>query len=76
VLEPLVGSEQGAYPVEPPQATVISRIVQEAVCPVIVMLDATNPGFVNEAAQRGIFAYINDGDPRELQSALDIVLRR
>ena len=32
--------------------------------------------FVNEAAKRGIFAYISHGDPEELQSALDIVLRR
>jgi response regulator NasT len=40
------------------------------------MLDASDPRFVNEAAQRGIFAYITDRDPQELQSALDIVLRR
>jgi response regulator NasT len=54
----------------------ISGIVQEAACPVIAVLDASDPQFVNEAAQRGIFAYITDGDPQELQSALDIVLRR
>jgi AmiR/NasT family two-component response regulator len=54
----------------------ISGIVQEATCPVIAVLDASDPRFVNEAAQRGIFAYITDGDPQELQSALDIVLRR
>jgi response regulator NasT len=54
----------------------ISGIVQEAACPVIAVLDASDPQFINEAAQRGIFAYITDGDPRELQSALDIVLRR
>jgi AmiR/NasT family two-component response regulator len=54
----------------------ISGIVQEAACPVIAMLDASDPQFVNEAAQRGIFAYITDSDPQELQSALDIVLRR
>jgi AmiR/NasT family two-component response regulator len=54
----------------------ISGIVQEAACPVIAVLDASDPRFVNEAAQRGIFAYITDGDPQELQSALDIVLRR
>jgi response regulator NasT len=54
----------------------ISGIVQEAACPVIAVLDASDPEFVNEAARRGIFAYITDGDPQELQSALDIVLRR
>ena len=33
--------------------------------------------FIREAAKRGIFAYITDGhDPEELQSSIDIVLRR
>ena len=32
--------------------------------------------FVTEAAKRGIFAYITDGDSVEIQSAIDIVLRR
>ena len=54
----------------------ISGIVQEATCPVIAVLDAGDPDFVNEAAQRGIFAYITHGDLQELQGALDIVLRR
>ena len=54
----------------------ISRIVQEAACPVIALLEGEDPEFVNEAAKRGVFAYIADGDPDELQSAVDIVLRR
>ena len=54
----------------------ISRIVQEAACPVIAMLEGEDPEFINEAAKRGIFAYVTDGDPEELQSAVDIVLRR
>jgi AmiR/NasT family two-component response regulator len=54
----------------------ISRIVQEAACPVIALLEAKDPEFVNEAAQRGIFAYVEDGDSDRLQSSLDIVLRR
>jgi AmiR/NasT family two-component response regulator len=54
----------------------ISRIVQEAACPVIAILETSDPDFVNEAAKRGVFAYITDGDPEELQSAIDIVLRR
>jgi AmiR/NasT family two-component response regulator len=54
----------------------ISRIVQEAACPVIAILETSDPEFVNEAAKRGVFAYITDGDPEELQSAIDIVLRR
>ena len=54
----------------------ISRIVQEAACPVIAILETSDPDFVNEAAKRGVFAYITDGDPEQLQSAIDIVLRR
>ena len=54
----------------------ISRIVQEAACPVIAILESKDSEFVNEAAKRGIFAYVTDGDPEELQSAVDIVLRR
>ncbi len=54
----------------------ISRIVREAACPVIALLRIDDPAFVSEAAKRGIFAYITDGDPTEIQSAIDIVLRR
>jgi AmiR/NasT family two-component response regulator len=55
----------------------IDRIVQEARCPVIAILHVQDRGFINEAAKRGIFASIVDGgDPEELQSAIDIVLRR
>lgn len=55
----------------------IDRIVHEAACPVIAVLDVQDRNFINEAAKRGIFAYIADGeDPQEMQSAIDIVLRR
>jgi response regulator NasT len=54
----------------------IARIVHEAACPVIAILEVADPDFVNEAAKRGIFAYIVGGEATELQSALDIVLRR
>jgi AmiR/NasT family two-component response regulator len=54
----------------------IERIVQEAACPVIVLIHAPDPGFVAEAAKRGVFAYIVDGDAAELQNSIDIVLRR
>jgi response regulator NasT len=54
----------------------ISRIVREAACPVIALLHTDDAAFVTEAAKRGIFAYITDGDPAEIQSAIDIVLRR
>jgi AmiR/NasT family two-component response regulator len=54
----------------------ISRIVREAACPVIALLETDDAGFVDEAAKRGVFAYLVDGNPEQLQSALDIVLRR
>jgi len=55
----------------------ISEIVREASCPVIALLERKDPAYVNEAATRGVFAYIvADGDPDDLQSAIDITLRR
>jgi response regulator NasT len=54
----------------------ISEIVREASCPVIALLEADDPVWVNEAAKRGIFAYIVDGHAEEMQSAIDITLRR
>ena len=58
----------------------IEKIVQEAFCPVILLIHEPNPGFVREAARRGIFAYITDSDKEddafEWQNAIDIVLRR
>lgn len=55
----------------------ISKIVHEAACPVIALLDFDDPAYVGEAAKRGVFAYVvTDDDPTELQSALDITLRR
>ncbi len=55
----------------------IGNIVHEAACPVIALLDATNQGYVDEAAKRGVFAYVvMDGDSGDLQNALDITLRR
>jgi response regulator NasT len=54
----------------------ISEIVREAACPVIAILHARDPAYGHEAAKRGVFAYIIDGTPDELQSALDITLQR
>ena len=56
--------------------TLIAEIVHEASCPVIALLSARDPAYVREAAKRGIFAYIVDTTPEELQSAIDITLQR
>ncbi len=68
----LVGlGESSAHALE-----LISEIVREASCPVIAILHAGDPAYVHEAAKRGVFAYIIDGTPEELQSAIDITLQR
>jgi AmiR/NasT family two-component response regulator len=54
----------------------IEKIVQEAACPVIVLLHAPDSAFVKEASKRGVFAYITDADSTDWQSSIDIVLRR
>src|SRR5881398_1365914 len=54
----------------------IGEIVREAWCPVIALLSTKDPGYVHEAAKRGIFAYILHDDPVELASAIDITLQR
>ncbi len=54
----------------------IEQIVQEAACPVIVLIHAPDPRFIKEASKRGIFAYISDADAEDWQSSIDIVLRR
>jgi AmiR/NasT family two-component response regulator len=54
----------------------IEQIVRESTCPVIALLSAEEPAYVREAAKRGVFAYIVDTTPEELQSAIDITLQR
>jgi response regulator NasT len=56
--------------------TLISEIVREAHCPVIALLSVEDPVYVKEAAKRGVFAYIVDTTPDELQSAIDVTLQR
>jgi AmiR/NasT family two-component response regulator len=68
----LVGlGESSAHALE-----LISEIVREASCPVIAILHAGDPAYIHEAAKRGVFAYIVDGSPDELQSAIEITLQR
>jgi response regulator NasT len=54
----------------------IGEIVHEASCPVIALLTTRDPEYVREAAKRGVFAYIVDTTPEELQNAIDITLQR
>jgi response regulator NasT len=56
----------------------ITAIVHEAACPVIALLDVEDRSYVEEAAKRGVFAYVvlEDDESSEIQGALDITLRR
>jgi response regulator NasT len=56
----------------------IGRIVREANCPVIAILDVEDPAFIHQAAKRGVFAYItgSEASDDQLESAIDVVLHR
>ena len=54
----------------------IEQIVHESSCPVIALLSAGDPAYVRAAAKRGVFAYLVDTSPEDLQSAIDITLQR
>jgi response regulator NasT len=54
----------------------ITEIVRGAFCPVIALMPAFDGEWIDQAAQRGVYAYIVDTRPEELQSAIDITLRR
>jgi response regulator NasT len=54
----------------------VSCIVREAFCPVIAVTHAHDPDWVNEVAKRGVYAYIVEGRPDQIQSAIEITLRR
>jgi response regulator NasT len=52
-------------------------MVNEATCPVVAILDVQDRAFIREAARLGIFASTAHGeDPGELQSAIEIAMRR
>jgi AmiR/NasT family two-component response regulator len=68
----LVGlGESGAHALE-----LIGEIVRQAACPVIALLETDDHVFVSAAAKRGVFAYITDTSPDQLQDSIEVVLRR
>jgi response regulator NasT len=54
----------------------VSEIVDEAICPVIALADDASRDFVAEAAERGVFAYIDSTAETELQAGIDVALQR
>jgi response regulator NasT len=53
-----------------------SEIVRQAARPVIVDIDGADPGFVESAAKRGIFASFSHDGPDQMRGAIDVALRR
>ena len=51
-------------------------IVRQAACPVTVDVDGGDPGFVEEAAKRGIFASFKHDGRDQMRGAIDVALRR
>lgn len=54
----------------------ISAIVKQASCPVIADLETDDDAFIDQAASRGIFAYVQHGEAPEMAHAIGIVLNR
>jgi AmiR/NasT family two-component response regulator len=54
----------------------ISEIVDEATCPVVVLATDARPDFVEQAAERGVFAHLDSTDPGELRGGIDIAIQR
>jgi response regulator NasT len=56
--------------------SLIEQIVKMSSCPVIALLSAENHAHVREAAKRGVFAYLVDASPEQLQSVIGVTLLR
>jgi AmiR/NasT family two-component response regulator len=54
----------------------ITEIIEEATCPVLVLADNASREFVAQAAQRGVFAYLDSTNETELQGGIDVALQR
>lgn len=56
--------------------SLISEISAYASGPVIALLDDEDPGFIARAAEAGVDAYARAEDPADLQSAIEVAVRR
>jgi AmiR/NasT family two-component response regulator len=54
----------------------ITEIVEEATCPVVMLADRPSREFLAEAAERGVFAHLDSTDETELEGGIDIALQR
>jgi AmiR/NasT family two-component response regulator len=54
----------------------ITEIVEEATCTVVMLADRPSREFLVEAAKRGVFAHLDSTDETELEGGIDIALQR
>jgi AmiR/NasT family two-component response regulator len=54
----------------------IDEIVQESACPVIALLEVPDPDFISQAAEKGIYAYVQPVTGEKVQGALEVAIRR
>ena len=54
----------------------IDEIIAFSSGPVVAVLEQEEPGFVREAAERGIHAYARTNSPEAVQGALEVAMRR
>jgi response regulator NasT len=54
----------------------IEEIAAFAGGPIIALVNDEDSGFVREAAERGVHAAVQDGDPEALRGAIEVAMRR
>ncbi len=54
----------------------IAEIIEEATCPLVALADDAGRDFVAQAAQRGVFAYLDSTNETELQGGIDVAIQR
>jgi len=54
----------------------VTEIVEEATCPVLVLAAGARAEFVSAAARRGVFGYLDSTQDTELQGGIDVALQR
>src|SRR3954467_7425987 len=54
----------------------IEEIVGEGICPVVAVVEDSEPEFIANAARSGIFAFVESLGPDALRGAFDVAMRR
>src|SRR3954451_2262699 len=54
----------------------IREVVEEGICPVIVLMNGADAGFAAHAAELGAYAIATPSDPESLQASIEVAMRR